>query len=347
MSCKWVTLSQKCGKLLPTKAFPPEQSQTKLLKDMVCCTSHLEKSDTSALWAMITFHGGKAERTITEKTTHLICISDSGSKFAQCLETSRIKLVTPEWLIESIKQQRIVDEKEFHPKYLVTSSQSLRDKLRTPPPVDPSVDSKAETPQKSEVSSSHNEFQTPPRNVQSVVPETHLTPTVSNMRVSSPATSAVTQSFAVKFQNQTEASSTLVKPTRPTVSIPAPTAGIMPSVTAGGHVEYNQQNMGGIYAAQSSNMPPPHTQAMQPNQPQYPMHPMSSQYQPRYNMPPQLQKPSQPFVDQGFRPPNYQQAQGMGHVMPPTSGHMKMQYQQQQVSKNLIHEHRLSINCFQ
>ncbi|KAF6037622.1 PAXIP1 [Bugula neritina] len=94
VSCDWVILSHKCGKLLPTKPFPPKQTSDQLFANKVFAASHVERSDLDSLWAMITFHGGSTQRSMTENVTHLLCTDTKGKKYGLSENKFKVKVVT-------------------------------------------------------------------------------------------------------------------------------------------------------------------------------------------------------------------------------------------------------------
>lgn len=141
VSCSWVVMSHKCGKLLPTKPFPPKLTSTALFNGKVFSLSHIsDKTDVDRLWAMITFNGGKTQRRLNDDVTHLICTDTTGKKYNSSMKYPNIAVVTPDWLLKCIQSKQIVDVKEYHPKSLVSnSSPALRRQLLSPvaPPPNP------------------------------------------------------------------------------------------------------------------------------------------------------------------------------------------------------------------
>lgn len=136
VSCSWVVASHSCGKLLPTKPFPPKLTSNALFKGKVFCASHIpNKSDLNSLWAMVTFHGGATRRRLSSEVTHLICTTTIGKKFASASSYPSLVVVTPDWVVECIQSKKLMEETEFHPKLLVNSSCSspaLRRQLLSP-----------------------------------------------------------------------------------------------------------------------------------------------------------------------------------------------------------------------
>ncbi|KAF6031196.1 hypothetical protein EB796_010432 [Bugula neritina] len=126
VSCDWVILSHKCGKLLPTKPFPPKQTSDQLFANKVFAASHVERSDLDSLWAMITFHGGSTQRSMTENVTHLLCTDTKGKKYGLSENKFKVKVVTPDWVLECVRAKKLISEIEYHPKLLVNSSNMLQ-----------------------------------------------------------------------------------------------------------------------------------------------------------------------------------------------------------------------------
>lgn len=73
------------------------------------------------LVAMIQYYGGKTDAELSEATTHAIALDH----MPDLKLPSNVKLVTPDWLIDSIKQNKLVDETEYDPKYLLSNKENV------------------------------------------------------------------------------------------------------------------------------------------------------------------------------------------------------------------------------
>ncbi|KAI1902018.1 hypothetical protein AGOR_G00040390 [Albula goreensis] len=109
----WVILSVRCGDLLPVTGFSPESGQ--LFFGVTACLSKLPE-DLNALWALITFYGGDCQLNLNKKCTHLIAPEPKGAKYMCALNHSSIKIVTPEWILESVASKSRKDEVAYHPR---------------------------------------------------------------------------------------------------------------------------------------------------------------------------------------------------------------------------------------
>lgn len=102
--------------------------------------------DTSLrLAAMISFHGGKI-LTISARdddhnsicgvdaVTHAFSVEyDEASKAFEAQRvksTPHVKLVTPDWLVDSLRAGKLADEAAYHPKYLKNNAE-LADLVRS------------------------------------------------------------------------------------------------------------------------------------------------------------------------------------------------------------------------
>lgn len=77
--------------------------------------SQVSQADYKALWAMVTFYGGMFQSKLTPDCTHLIVSRTGGAKYEAAMKSSRIKIVTPDWVVECINSRR-VSEESFHPR---------------------------------------------------------------------------------------------------------------------------------------------------------------------------------------------------------------------------------------
>uniref|UniRef100_A0A673K8S0 PAX-interacting protein 1 n=1 Tax=Sinocyclocheilus rhinocerous TaxID=307959 RepID=A0A673K8S0_9TELE len=112
----WVILSVKCGDLLPVTGFSPESGQ--VFFGVTACLPHLSE-DLNTLWAFITFYGGDCQLHFNKKCSHLVVPEPKGAKFECALRHSNIKIVTPEWILDSVKEKNRKDETLYHPRLTV------------------------------------------------------------------------------------------------------------------------------------------------------------------------------------------------------------------------------------
>uniref|UniRef100_A0A673A137 PAX-interacting protein 1 n=1 Tax=Sphaeramia orbicularis TaxID=375764 RepID=A0A673A137_9TELE len=72
--------------------------------------------DLNALWAFITFYGGECQLNLNKKVTHLVVKEPKGAKFECALKHPGIKIVTPDWITDSVKDKTRKDEVLYHPR---------------------------------------------------------------------------------------------------------------------------------------------------------------------------------------------------------------------------------------
>ncbi|XP_064792692.1 PAX-interacting protein 1 [Oncorhynchus masou masou] len=109
----WVTLSVRCGDLLPVTGFSPESGQ--IFFGVTACLPKLP-DDLNTLWALITFYGGDCQLNLNKKCTHLIVPEPKGEKYEVALKHSSVKIVTPEWITHSALDKSRKDEALYHPR---------------------------------------------------------------------------------------------------------------------------------------------------------------------------------------------------------------------------------------
>jgi len=110
---EWVNLSTRCGSLLPEGGFNPLDQA--LLRGLVLLLDRasLTPADVARLWAMVSWYGG---RTVEDASlaTHLVTTSSTGLE-----RGTSCHVVTPDWLLHSIQEKQLKNEKIYNPVYLV------------------------------------------------------------------------------------------------------------------------------------------------------------------------------------------------------------------------------------
>uniref|UniRef100_A0A8C5Q044 PAX-interacting protein 1 n=1 Tax=Leptobrachium leishanense TaxID=445787 RepID=A0A8C5Q044_9ANUR len=113
----WVTLSVRCGVRLPENGFSPESCQ--IFFGVTACLSQVSPEDRNSLWALTTFHGGDCQLSLNKKCTHLIVPEPKGNKYEFAYQRESIKIVTPDWVVDSISEKNKKDEALYHPRLIV------------------------------------------------------------------------------------------------------------------------------------------------------------------------------------------------------------------------------------
>lgn len=113
----WVLACARLKKLANPKPYFPNKN--KIFSNVTACVCRVTAADAKALFALITYHGGKVKLILDSRCTHLICGSASGKKYTAALSCPKIKVVTPDWVIESVLARIQAVTEVFHPKLLV------------------------------------------------------------------------------------------------------------------------------------------------------------------------------------------------------------------------------------
>ncbi|XP_022171154.1 PAX-interacting protein 1 isoform X2 [Myzus persicae] len=117
---EWIRMSVLCSKLLPTKPFNPFEDN--LFSGINVCVSQQTANDCKILWALVTYNGGTFQLTLNlKKTTHLVVTKPFGKKYDAVLSSGsdKIKIVTPDWIIDCLKNKELCPETNYHPRLLV------------------------------------------------------------------------------------------------------------------------------------------------------------------------------------------------------------------------------------
>ncbi len=106
-----------------TAGFSPFKNQ--LFSNIIACPSNISGADVQSLWAMITYYGGSFQLQLESNCTHLISTKPEGLKYEKAIETNeKIKIVTPDWVIDSVKNKSLCDEDLYHPRLLIFNNPS-------------------------------------------------------------------------------------------------------------------------------------------------------------------------------------------------------------------------------
>ncbi|CAI8019609.1 PAX-interacting protein 1 [Geodia barretti] len=109
----WVFMSCRCGVLLPTAPFSLRED--KLFSGLVFCPSKLPLADTEKLACLVFYYGGRLQLRLDAAVTHLVTMDTNGAKYEAAVRHG-VKVVAPDWLIDSIETGVLVEEEEYHPR---------------------------------------------------------------------------------------------------------------------------------------------------------------------------------------------------------------------------------------
>jgi hypothetical protein len=120
---QWVLTSAKLGKLAPVKPYD-QITNGKFFSNFIFTMYKIDPQDRLKLYAMITLHGGVVQKELDNRVTHLLSIgAQSVAMKVAALTKNKLTITTPDWVVECLKQKKLVDSDAFHPNLLVTSMQ--------------------------------------------------------------------------------------------------------------------------------------------------------------------------------------------------------------------------------
>lgn len=112
----WVYLSLKAKKLLPTEAFSPIKN---IFNNVVASISpKLSRRDSDILVATLTFYGAKVSKHVFN-STHFIVTATNDLENLPNNAPSELKIVAPDWVLDSVKSNNCCDEQLFDPNLLL------------------------------------------------------------------------------------------------------------------------------------------------------------------------------------------------------------------------------------
>ena len=115
-------MSLRSHTILPHAPFSPFPNR--LFSSVVVCPSRLHPADQSAIWSMVTYHGGRYQVKLDGGCTHLVTARIAGPKYETIVAlksaSSKCKIVTPDWVVDCVKQKSLLDEERYHPRLLLT-----------------------------------------------------------------------------------------------------------------------------------------------------------------------------------------------------------------------------------
>lgn len=133
VTSQWVWLSLRANNILPLSPFLPSSLGERLFSRFVFCPSQLGLLDTGRIWSMVTFYGGSFQLRFDKTVTHLITGKITGKKYDAAARRGgdTVKVVTPDWVLDCVRQRKLCDAERYHPRLLVTYNQQYANKLTT------------------------------------------------------------------------------------------------------------------------------------------------------------------------------------------------------------------------
>lgn len=116
---KWIIICVKLKKIVSIK--PYLYNRNKLFSHLVFCFSKIPKTDLTSLWSIVSYHGGVVQLNFNKSCTHLVTTNVGSSKYSKALSlgTSQVEIVTPDWILESVRNKSLVQIDLFHPKLII------------------------------------------------------------------------------------------------------------------------------------------------------------------------------------------------------------------------------------
>jgi hypothetical protein len=140
VTSKWITSCLKCNTLLPIDPFRSADGDNNqhLFRSCTFANANLTNEDHNKMYALVTYYGGQWTTNFDVLTcTHIICASalstndlenetndtnhqnlDERLHEAYEIQSEKIHLITPDWIIDCLNGNRLLDEADYHPDLL-------------------------------------------------------------------------------------------------------------------------------------------------------------------------------------------------------------------------------------
>ena len=95
---------------------------------MIALNINLEKTLAKKINLMLNYYGGYCMSEVNENCTHAIVTSYNEAIFENLkkITNEKIKFITPDWIIDCIDTNSLIDETIYNPKYLTTNAELIQ-----------------------------------------------------------------------------------------------------------------------------------------------------------------------------------------------------------------------------
>jgi PAX-interacting protein 1 len=146
----WITACLKSNTLLPIDSYrsaekiPAEDNTKRLFHSYTFANANLINEDHNKIYALVTYYGGRWIANLDSFIcTHIICASylptkekngdannnhehiDERLQDAYEIQSEKIHLITPDWIIDCINANNLFDETNYHPDLLKNTSEPM------------------------------------------------------------------------------------------------------------------------------------------------------------------------------------------------------------------------------
>lgn len=141
VNSEWIIACLKCNTLLPIEPFRSDDGNNSehLFRSCIFANANLPNEDHNKIYALVTYYGGRWTTNLDDPNcTHIICASslstnstddetttttnhqnlDERLHQAYELQSEKIRLITPDWIIDCLNSNRLLEENEYHPDLL-------------------------------------------------------------------------------------------------------------------------------------------------------------------------------------------------------------------------------------
>ncbi|CAF0747944.1 unnamed protein product [Adineta steineri] len=137
VNSSWIIACLKCNTLLPIDPFRNDDNHhtAHIFRSCTFTNANLTNEDHNRLYALVTYYGGRWTANLDDPNcTHIICASalvknenetiDNQSntnerlQLAYEIQSEKIHLITPDWIIDCLNASRLLEEMDYHPDLL-------------------------------------------------------------------------------------------------------------------------------------------------------------------------------------------------------------------------------------
>jgi len=130
VNSNWIIACLKSNTLLPIDPFRSDNTEH-LFRSCTFANANLTNEDHNKIYALVTYYGGRWITNLDDPDcTHIICASalsinntedakqDERLQLAYEIQSEKIHLITPDWIVDCLNANRRLEEVDYHPDLL-------------------------------------------------------------------------------------------------------------------------------------------------------------------------------------------------------------------------------------